>query len=203
VAVTNKFGKSVTLLATTKDRIPTGVEGHSSDSRAVRIRAAEAADLAAITDIEFQSFSNPWQPDTFRSLLKQERAKVLVAEDPGAGVVGYTVLWWVFDQAELANLAVRKDHQERGIGSFLLDQAITHAAAQGVESLFLEVRMSNEPAYRLYSNRGFTQISVRKGYYQTPREDARILVKHLTPASEIDDQVDGVVLDEEATDHVG
>ncbi len=188
-------------MATVRDRIPVGVEGHSSDSRAFRIRAAIAADLAAILDIEFQSFSNPWQPDTFRSLLKQERAEVLVAEDPGVGVVGYTVLWWVLDRAELANLAVRKDHQERGIGSFLLDQAISHAEAQGVESLFLEVRMSNEPANRLYSNLGFSQISVRKDYYQTPREDARILVKYLTPSSEIDDRVDGVGLEKEPLDN--
>jgi ribosomal-protein-alanine N-acetyltransferase len=183
VEIPKRLGRSVTLLATAKERIPAGVDGHGVDSQAVRIRAAVAADLAAIADIESRSFSNPWQPDTFLSLLKQERAAVLVAEDSGAGVVGYTVLWWVFDQAELANLAVRKDHRGRGIGSLLLDQAITHAETQEVQSLFLEVRMSNESAYRLYSNRGFTQISVRKNYYQDPREDARILVKHLTPAS--------------------
>ena len=193
----------MTLLATAKELIPAGVDGHGLDSQAVRIRAAVAADLAAITDIESRSFSNPWQPDTFPSLLKQERAEVLVAEDSEAGVVGYTVLWWVFDQAELANLAVRKDHRGRGIGSLLLDQAITHAETQEVESLFLEVRVSNESAYRLYSDRGFTQISVRKNYYETPREDARILVKHLTPAPELDDRVDGVGLDEEPFDHGG
>lgn len=183
-------------MATTQDRIPDGVERDASNTHPVRIRPAVAGDLAAIADIEFQSFSNPWQPDTFLSLLKQERAKVLVAEDAGAGVVGFTVLWWVLDQAELANLAVREDHKRRGIGSVLLDQAIAHAESQGVESLFLEVRMSNESAYRLYSNRGFTQISVRKDYYQKPREDARILVKDLTPATEIGDRADGVGLGE-------
>ncbi len=62
-------------------------------------------------------------------------------------------------------------------------RAIAHAESQGVESLFLEVRVSNESAYRLYTRRGFTQISVRKDYYQNPREDARILVKPLTPSS--------------------
>ncbi len=156
----------------------------------MRIRQAVATDLKAIADIEFQSYSNPWQPDTFRSLLKQERAMIWVAEEPGSSVVGFAVLWWVLDQAELANLAVQKDHQRRGIGSILLDEAITHAEIQGVESLFLEVRMSNEAAFQLYSVRGFTQISIRKDYYQNPREDARILVKSLTPASVIDGGVD-------------
>ena len=149
------------------------------DIPSVRIRSAVAADLATVVEIEFQSFSNPWQPDTFRSLLEQERVKVLVAEDLEKGVVGYAVLWWVLDQAELANLAVRTDRQGQGIGSVLLDQAIAHAEAKGVESLFLEVRQSNEAAHRLYSSRGFTQISIRKDYYKYPREDARVLVKHL------------------------
>jgi ribosomal-protein-alanine N-acetyltransferase len=145
----------------------------------VRIRSAIAADLPTIAEIEFQSFSNPWQPDTFRSLLERERVKVLVAEELEKEVVGYAVLWWVLDQGELANLAVRTDHQGRGIGSVLLDQAIEHAKSKGVESLFLEVRQSNESAYRLYANQGFNQISIRRGYYQNPREDALILVKHL------------------------
>jgi ribosomal-protein-alanine N-acetyltransferase len=149
------------------------------DIPSVRIRSAVAADLATVVEIEFQSFSNPWQPDTFRSLLEQERVKVLVAEDLEKGVVGYAVLWWVLDQAELANLAVRTDRQGQGIGSVLLDQAIAHAESMGVGSLFLEVRQSNEAAYRLYANRGFTQISIRKDYYKHPREDARVLVKHL------------------------
>ena len=39
--------------------------------------------------------------------------------------------------------------------------------------------MSNEKAHGLYSRRGFVQIAVREGYYQNPREDARILVKYL------------------------
>ena len=153
---------------------PTGPDAHS-----VRIRSANAADLPTIAEIELQSFSNPWQPDTFRSLLERERVEVLVAEELEKGVVGYVVLWWVLDQGELANLAVRTDHQGRGVGSVLLGQAIEHAKSKGVESLFLEVRQSNEPAYRLYANRGFTQISIRRGYYQNPREDALILVKHL------------------------
>ena len=180
-------------MATTQDRIQAGVEGHSADPPPVTVRPAVAADLTTIADIERQSFSNPWQPDTFRSLLNQERCRVVVAEDPAAGVVGYAVLWWVLDQAELANLAVDKGHQKRGIGSTLLDEVVTYAESQGVRSVFLEVRVSNEPAYRLYSLRGFVQISVRKGYYQNPREDARILVKHLSPSSGNGDGVGGML----------
>ena len=169
-------------------------DGPASEEDSVRVRLATPLDLAAIAAIESRSFSNPWHPDTFRSLLTRDGVRVLVAEE-GEGVLGYAVLWWVLEQGELANLAVREESQRRGIGSKLLDSVISHAMAEGVESLFLEVRVSNEKAARLYSLRGFEQISVRKGYYQNPREDARILVKYLsgeeTPDSPEDPSTSG------------
>ena len=145
----------------------------------VTIRDATLADVETIAAIEKASFANPWLPQTFRSLVEQGRAYLPVAEDLETGVIGYAVFWWALDQGELANVAVRGDHQGRGIGAALLDRVIDHAREQGVESLFLEVRVSNESAHGLYLSRGFTQIAVRKGYYQKPREDARILVKQL------------------------
>lgn len=143
------------------------------------IRRAQAADLSAVAAIEAQAFSNPWPPETLLSLMARGRVLLLVAEDPEDGVVGYAVSWWVLDQAELANLAVRQDHQGRGIGSALLDGILAEIREKGVESVFLEVRVSNERARGLYLSRGFTQIAVRADYYENPREDARILVKAL------------------------
>jgi len=39
----------------------------------------------------------------------------------------------------------------------------------------LEVRESNEAALSLYASRGFETIGRRAGYYDAPREDARVL----------------------------
>jgi ribosomal-protein-alanine N-acetyltransferase len=153
----------------------------------VTVRIAVPSDLPSISAIESLSFSNPWQPDTFRSLLTRDRVKVLIA-DRGGEVVGYAVLWWVLDQGELANLAVHPDSQGMGTGARLLDQVISEAKRVNIESLFLEVRESNEKAKRLYARRGFVQVSVRRGYYRNPPEDACILVKNLasSPRSEPD-----------------
>jgi len=143
------------------------------------IRRAEPADLGAMARIESRSFSNPWHPRTFRSLITQERTIVLVADVPDDGVVGYAVSWWVLDQAELGNIAVREDRRGRGIGSALLDRVLDEIRERGVESVFLEVRMSNARAHALYRARGFIQIAVRADYYRNPAEDARVLVKDL------------------------
>ncbi len=182
------------------ERAVTGRGGFDSPGEAVRIRLGLPVDLPAISYIEAQSFSNPWQPDTFRSLLSRDGVRFLVAEEDG-NVVGYAVLWWVLDQGELANLAVEEHSQGRGIGSTLLDRAISHAEAVGIESFFLEVRASNRRALRLYSSRGFNQISVRKDYYQNPREDARVLVKYLEPGSSAHGAGNSSGTGGDATDH--
>jgi ribosomal-protein-alanine N-acetyltransferase len=135
--------------------------------------------MDAVAALEAESFPNPWHPHTFRSLIKQERVVILVAEIPGEGIVGYTVLWSVLDEAELANLAVRERYQGQGLGSALLDRVLAEAEARDIHRVFLEVRMSNEKAFELYRSRGFNQVAVRESYYQNPVEDARILVLEL------------------------
>jgi ribosomal-protein-alanine N-acetyltransferase len=49
------------------------------------------------------------------------------------------------------------------------------AYQKGATRAFLEVRVSNAAAQRLYSNLGFTGTSVRRGYYDTPVEDAVVM----------------------------
>jgi ribosomal-protein-alanine N-acetyltransferase len=164
-------------MATAEERLWRGEDGGSQPPAPVLIRPATLADVDDVAIIEARSFSNPWQPQTFRSLISQGRAHVLVAEDLEFGVVGYAVVWWVLDQGELANLAVTEGFQGRGVGSALLDRLLSDAKASEVESLFLEVRMSNTRAHELYLSRGFVQVAVRKDYYRKPPEDARILVK--------------------------
>lgn len=151
----------------------------------IRIRKGTPDDMEEVAAIEKVSFTNPWHPHTFRRLVTQGRVHILVADDEEEeAVVGYAVMWWVHAQGELGNLAVKETHQGRGIGSALLDQLLDDARERGVRDLFLEVRMSNDPAFRLYRSRGFVQVSVRKGYYRNPPEDARILVKVLGDAGE-------------------
>ena len=167
------------MMVAVRRRIPDEEGDVSWGGGEVLVRLAKPEDLEIVCAIEAQSFSTPWQPDTFRSLLRRDQVRILVAELPGVGVVGYAVLWWVVDEGELANLAVAETHRGRGIGSRLLDQVLTYAEAESVENLFLEVRASNTRAQQLYLARGFRQVAVRLGYYRDPREDALVLVRHL------------------------
>jgi ribosomal-protein-alanine N-acetyltransferase len=52
------------------------------------------------------------------------------------------------------------------------------ARERGVEALYLEVRVSNTAA-GLYRSFGFTQVGVRKKYYDHPVEDGLVMVLRL------------------------
>ncbi|MGH7482312.1 MAG: ribosomal protein S18-alanine N-acetyltransferase [Longimicrobiales bacterium] len=144
---------------------PTGLE----------LRAMRAADLDDVLAIEHVAFAMPWSSITYRNLLRRRDAELLVAELPGPGVVGYTVCWRVLDEAELGNIAVAPAWRGRGVARALLERVIVRAAAKGVRALFLEVRVSNERARRLYAAAGFRQVGMRRNYYAFPLEDALVL----------------------------
>jgi len=140
----------------------------------VRIRRMDEADLSAVLRIERASFAVPWTAATFLGLLRRSDAHLLVAEVDEA-LVGYAAVWIVADQAELGDIAVAAGRRRRGIGTRLLLAVFDLVERRGVRELFLEVRVSNDDAQRLYARHGFTEVGRRKDYYTRPREDALVL----------------------------
>ena len=138
------------------------------------MRPMAASDVPEVVRMEAEAFSTPWKEDTFHSLLERPGVELWVADLAGE-VAAYAILWCILEEGELANIAVRDDLRGRGIGSDLLDWMLDVADRSGVQTIYLEVRESNEGALRLYRGRGFEEIGVRKEYYDRPREDARVL----------------------------
>jgi len=145
----------------------------------VQVRPMRAEDVDAVVAIEAEAFSSPWSADTFEALLERDPVVLRVLEDAGGRVIGYSILWCILDQGELANIAVAAEHRGRGLGAVLLRAVVEECRRRGVTSLYLEVRASNERALALYRAFGFTVIGKRKNYYDRPREDARLMVLDL------------------------
>lgn len=139
------------------------------------LRVADEDDVAEVVRIERESFSDPWSPADFVSVMSMPQAIFLVAVDASGIVAGYVMAMVVADESEILNIAVDPVRRGGAIGGMLLDAALTAGESQGVVSTFLEVRESNEPAIRLYRSRGFEEISRRKKYYRSPAEDALVL----------------------------
>lgn len=143
---------------------------HEADMTMTEMRETH---LAAVIQIESESFSSPWSLPFFRKILRNDatRAFVLLREEM---VVGYTVFWVAGDHAELSDIAVEREFRGRGFGDFLLRGVIDACKVLGVRSLFLEVRESNSTAQALYRKTGFSEIMKRRAYYSKPVEDALV-----------------------------
>ncbi|WP_215522687.1 ribosomal protein S18-alanine N-acetyltransferase [Varibaculum prostatecancerukia] len=98
-------------------------------------------------------------------------------------LVGAVLLEVLVPESELHSLAVQPAKRSRGLGSVLLKSAITEARKLGANEMFLEVRSSNQAAIALYERAGFTPLSVRRGYYSQPREDALVMHMRLSSPS--------------------
>jgi ribosomal-protein-alanine N-acetyltransferase len=145
----------------------------------VRIRSFSGEDLAAIMTIQNQAAqAAQWRPPDYASLAGDTLGLILVAELDDLTpprIVGFAAFHRVLDEAELRNMAVARDSQRRGVGRELLEEGLNRLRGMGVGQIFLEVRVSNLPAQRLYRSVGFSLRSRRRNYYVDPPEDSLVL----------------------------
>ena len=163
----------------------------TSPQSGILLRRARASDLPGILAIERVSFTDPWSRSSFTAILEQPRVYFAVALDPAGSVLGYTVAWFVLDEAELANLAVAPEARGQGIGALLLRGAIRSAEERGTASMYLEVRESNVSARALYASHGFAEVGRRPAYYRKPVEDALVLRRSMPGAPGADAGLQG------------
>lgn len=132
-------------------------------------------DMEAVVAIEALNSKSPWSENQFHQCIQWTQVMVLKNT-----VVGFAVVVEVVDQAELQNISLHPDHVGVGLGSEFLDTVIERLPAQ-INQIYLEVRVSNFSAIRLYSKAGFAEIGQRRGYYATEygREDALLMSRSL------------------------
>ena len=133
--------------------------------------------VAQIAELEKICFgSAAWSEKSVASELENPLSLWLVAEDDGK-VLGYVGSQTVLDETDMMNIAVHPNHRRKGIADSLVEALIRSLKEAGSHQLTLEVRVSNAPARSLYDELGFSEIGIRKRYYQNPKEDALILRK--------------------------
>jgi [ribosomal protein S18]-alanine N-acetyltransferase len=98
--------------------------------------------------------------------------------------VGFALALVLGDEAEIVSLGVLPQYRGYGIGSVILDAVCDEARLRGAERVILETASDNEPAWRLYTKRGFGVVGRRRNYYRRAGRsvDALILRAQLTTA---------------------
>lgn len=139
-----------------------------------KVRLARDGDLSAISGIEQRSNPVPWSRKLIADELQRAEGVMLVATE-GREVIGYIACAGQGDAWHVLNVAVDPGCRARGVGGVLVDAAIAALDGRPHRRYTLEVRVSNDPAIRLYRSRGFTDAGVRPRYYSDNQEDALIM----------------------------
>lgn len=146
------------------------------------LRPMTTDDIDAVHALERSVFPHPWSRANFVDSLRSGYDAWLLCAAGAVGVdealVGYFLLMYALDEAHLLDVAVAAARQGAGIGRHLLDCIAARARTQGMESILLEVRPSNERALRVYQRYGYAEIGRRKNYYpahEGRREEAIVM----------------------------
>lgn len=133
-------------------------------------------DIPAVVEIEKLSFKFPKPESIFREdehkylVARQERpVKAHEGRKGQEDIVGYIGIEKILDETHIINMAVHPDYRGAGIGKRLMQHVLNDE-----DVFFLEVRVSNEAAKKMYEKYGFSVISTRKAYY-ADGEDALVM----------------------------
>lgn len=132
-------------------------------------------DYSQVYAIEQRCHAFPWSEATLAS--NQGERYINFRLDVGNTLAAFAIIQRVLDEATLFNIAVDLPFQRQGLGRQLLEHAIAVLEGQGIRTLWLEVRASNQGAIALYTSLGFSEVTIRRNYYPTHggQEDAIVM----------------------------
>lgn len=137
-------------------------------------------DLEQVLLLDRSSFSLPWPESSFRFEIAENKfsrcwvAEIAEENNPPV-IVAMIVAWMIFDEINIATFAVNPEYRRHGIAQNLLAHTLFDACESGGRKAFLEVRKGNSAARNLYTKFGFTEVGIRKKYYQDNGEDAILM----------------------------
>ncbi|MGI9132623.1 MAG: ribosomal protein S18-alanine N-acetyltransferase [Rhodoferax sp.] len=143
----------------------------------VRFAPLLADQLGDVLRVEESAYRHPWNRTNFLDALNSGyQAQVLLSED---ALLGYFVAMRGVDEVHLLNITVAPAHQGQGWAHFILDALDVWARGLALPWVWLEVRVSNTRALRVYEAHGYRRMGQRKDYYPdggpSQREDAVVM----------------------------
>ncbi len=149
------------------------------------LRTFRAEDLNRVMAINFECLPENYSSSFYRELAGRFPETFIVAEADG-DVQGYVMCRVERGFSKLKGLtparllhivsiAVREPHRRRGIAKGLMIEAMRKGTNHYEASeCYLEVRVGNEPAIKLYEGLGFSKAKRNYGYY-LDGEDAWVM----------------------------
>ncbi|MEL9997977.1 MAG: ribosomal protein S18-alanine N-acetyltransferase [Sulfolobales archaeon] len=150
----------------------------------VLIREVSEEDLKKVIEINMISLPEHYPFDFWLDHLRTWGKAFLLAEVNNE-VVGYVmcrvetglgyIRRGIVKLGHIVSIAVHPNYRRLGIGTRLMRESMKRLKEYyNVEEVYLEVRVSNIPAIRLYESLGFKKVKIIKHYY-LDGEDAYVM----------------------------
>ena len=152
------------------------------------VRRCELEDLQSVIEINLSTLPEHYSDYFFESILKELPEAFIVAELDGR-VVGYIMCKLEFGfsnfrklgfvkKGHVVSVAVVVEHRGKGLGKALMQEATSGVVSKKGDEIYLEVRVSNDSAVKLYERLGFVIKTKIRGYYRDG-EDSYLMALEL------------------------
>lgn len=143
----------------------------------IQLRRMTKEDIDFVVENELAFFHTSLGREMIEKDLANEFSYYYIFTDNDIPI-GYLSSWVMIPSAEILNFFVINEYQGRGIGDMMLKSIINSYKQLGVESISLEVRVTNQRAISLYEKNGFKKAYIRKQYYHDGT-DAILMLKEV------------------------
>lgn len=137
------------------------------------IRKASLDDLQTIVDLENKVFGHTLGYAFLKQELLENEFSRMYVYTKNNQIIAYLSYRQIDTNADILNFLVDTPFQNQGIGKSLFEHVMLDMKEDGVNSLVLEVRTSNERAIHFYKKYGATIVTTIENYYET--EDAYMM----------------------------
>ncbi len=145
----------------------------------MEFRLAKEADLPLIEKIEKERFSSDrWTLQQWKYEICENKFSFVYVCLEDNVLIGYIDYWILFDQATINKICVDKKYENHGFGKRLMQEALQRIDKALCLSTTLEVRVSNEPAIRLYEKCLFKKVLCKEQYY-SDGEDCYFMIRSI------------------------
>ena len=137
--------------------------------------------LDLVMPVEQRTYAHPWSVlNCLDALEAGYQGQMLMADTT---LLGYFIAMQGVEEVHLLNITVAPEYQRQGWSRVMLEALTIWARGQDAQWIWLEVRVGNVRALKVYEAHGFRRVGLRRDYYpadQGQREDAVVMGLRLT-----------------------